>query len=757
PEMHIKTSQLGMLSPDGKCYTFDNRANGFVPGEGVGAVMLKRLEDAERNRDNIIGVIEGWGVNQDGKSNGITAPNEESQASIERNIYKKFKIDPAAIQLVEAHGTGTKLGDPIEVAALKQSFGAYTKKNNFCALGSVKSNIGHCLTAAGIAGFIKCMQALRNKQLPPTIHYQRLNEHISLENSPFYVNTQLRPWEVNGTERRRAAISAFGFSGTNAHLVVSEYMQPAEMKTRKLLINQNGKVAVPLSAKSTEQLYAKVKDLLNFIEGKNDSELDIIEIAYTLQIGREAMDERMGILAESINQLVRKLSDVLEGKKDLPDIYFGRVTQYKESLSIFSQDPEMRETVLAMWMERRNISKILELWVKGLAIDWNMLYGEIKPRRVVLPNYPFARERYWVCPEDYECPNTTRFPNRAPHPLVHVNTSDFSRQSYSSVFCIDDFFLKDHKVALSNGNYTPVVPGAVYLETARAAIGHAAVGSYNSMLIELCDIVWLRPLKVPEKKIILTALYAQSLDSRDTERIEFEIATKENDEEIVHCKGRAKLVEKVSGNKLNLEEMKIAANRGKLTAEEIYEKFTDIGFAYGPSHRIISSIHLGYGQVLAYLELPEVIMNTIDDYILHPALIDGALQAAIGIYKEDAGCFENPAMPFALRRLAIKGKCTKRMVAWLRYSTGDRLSENNLKLDIDICNLDGRICVQIQAFEARIIKRNEKENVDIGFNSPTERTGTADIMGLFNEEYYRNIIDRLAKQDISVETALGME
>src|SRR5205807_2661744 len=230
PDLHIMTAQAGMLSPEGKCYTFDQRANGFVPGEGVGVVLLKRLADAQRDRDIIHGVIQGWGVNQDGKTNGITAPNPESQERLEQEVYERYGINPGDIQLIEAHGTGTKLGDPIEVEGLKKAFSRYTEKRGYCALGSVKSNIGHCLTAAGIAGVMKLLLALKHRQLPPTINFEQLNEHIGLKESPFYVNTGLQEWKLEGAGKRQAAVSSFGFSGTNAHLVIGDYEQPLEIK-----------------------------------------------------------------------------------------------------------------------------------------------------------------------------------------------------------------------------------------------------------------------------------------------------------------------------------------------------------------------------------------------------------------------------------------------------------------------------------------------------------------------------------------------
>ena len=161
PMMHIMTSQAGMLSPLGKCFTFDQRADGFVPSEGVGVIVLKRLEDALAAGDPIRGIIRGWKVNQDGKTNGITAPNQDSQIRLEKELYKHFEIDPATITMVEAHGTGTKLGDPIEVEALISAFRSKTDKTHYCALGSVKSNIGHALAAAGMGSVIKVLLAIR--------------------------------------------------------------------------------------------------------------------------------------------------------------------------------------------------------------------------------------------------------------------------------------------------------------------------------------------------------------------------------------------------------------------------------------------------------------------------------------------------------------------------------------------------------------------------------------------------------------------
>ncbi|WP_245233418.1 beta-ketoacyl synthase N-terminal-like domain-containing protein, partial [Paenibacillus maysiensis] len=254
PAMQHMTGNAGMLSPSGRCYTFDNRADGFVPGEGVGVILLKRLQDAERDGDHIYGVIRGWGVNQDGKTNGITAPSVNSQTVLEQEVYRRFQIDPATISLVEAHGTGTRLGDPIEVEALTAAFHSFTTGKNYCALGSVKSNIGHLLAASGMAGVIKTLLALKHQMLPPTLHFESLNEHIDLQDSPFYINTQLQPWRSEVGRSRRAAVSAFGFSGTNAHIVLEEYAEMRESSQLKAAPEDHRALHFVLSAQSPERL-----------------------------------------------------------------------------------------------------------------------------------------------------------------------------------------------------------------------------------------------------------------------------------------------------------------------------------------------------------------------------------------------------------------------------------------------------------------------------------------------------------------------
>jgi acyl transferase domain-containing protein/aryl carrier-like protein len=218
---YLILSESRALSPDGRCFTFDRRANGFVPGEGCGVVLLKRLADALADGDRVLAVIEGSAVNNDGRTMGITTPNPDAQAAVVRDAQRDADAAPDSVTLIEAHGTGTMIGDPIELRALTDVFRAATDAVGFCGVGSVKTNLGHLASAAGIAGLIKIVLCLQHRWQAPTLHCTQPNPRFDFAASPFTVLTAGRPW----TPRhglRRAGVSAFGFGGTNAHVVLRE-------------------------------------------------------------------------------------------------------------------------------------------------------------------------------------------------------------------------------------------------------------------------------------------------------------------------------------------------------------------------------------------------------------------------------------------------------------------------------------------------------------------------------------------------------
>lgn len=221
-ELYVQSNNAGMISPTGQCRAFDEHADGIALGEAAGAVILKRLDEALADGDRIYGVILGSGVNQDGHTNGITAPSSRAQAELEVEVYQQYQIDPRQISLIEAHGTGTALGDPIEVKALRTAFAQFTDETDFCDLGSVKNNVGHTTMAAGIVSLIKVLKAMEHQTIPPLPNFEHLNPKIDLAGGPFRIQVDAHAWTPPPGVPRTAALSSFGFSGTNCHLVIQE-------------------------------------------------------------------------------------------------------------------------------------------------------------------------------------------------------------------------------------------------------------------------------------------------------------------------------------------------------------------------------------------------------------------------------------------------------------------------------------------------------------------------------------------------------
>jgi acyl transferase domain-containing protein/acyl carrier protein len=352
----------GIMSPDGHCRAFDSQARGTVGGNGVGVVVMKRLEEALADGDQIYAVIKGSGVNNDGAVKvGYTAPSIEGQAQVIGMAQAVAGVEAETITYVEAHGTGTDLGDPIEVAALTQAFRTGTDKKNFCALGSVKTNIGHLDTASGVAGLIKTALALKHRMIPPSLNFERPNPRIDFAESPFYVNSRLSEWKTDGGPRR-AGVSSFGIGGTNAHVVLEEAPErdaTAESAREQLLI---------VSARTRAALETAARNLGEHL--KEHPELNLADVAYTLQTGRRAFNHRRAIVCRSVEEA----ASALESAASRPPATSERVIAGRLVVFMFpgqgAQHVGMaREVYLAEPVFRRQLDLCCELLVPQLGLD----------------------------------------------------------------------------------------------------------------------------------------------------------------------------------------------------------------------------------------------------------------------------------------------------------------------------------------------------------------------------------------------------
>lgn len=421
PETSINFSKARMLSPDGRCRSFDAAAQGFVRAEGCGIVALKRLSQARRDGDIIHAVILGSAVNHDGRTSGLTVPNGPAQQTVIRRALQASGIEPSAVSYVETHGTGTTLGDPIEVGALGAVFGD-RPTNSPLRLGAVKTHIGHLEAAAGIAGLIKAVLALQHQTIPANLHFQTPNPHIEWDRLPVRVPTEHEPWP-KGETPRIAGISAFGFSGTNAHVVVAD--EPTDkMRNPHLREEVGGEPSMPtgkdeeaIAPPSTAAnpsvhlfvLSARTPTALRDLALRYVQHLDrypllrVSNVCMTAAMGRSHFNYRLAMLAESVPALRQTLNAFLNGEKQA-DWFQGKGNRSDPTTSNFLALAAILDRLSSIDESDRDertrlLIELAQFYIQGESIDWRSLYqGHAAYKqaayKVVLPTYPFQRQRY---------------------------------------------------------------------------------------------------------------------------------------------------------------------------------------------------------------------------------------------------------------------------------------------------------------------------------------------------------------------------
>jgi polyketide synthase PksN len=402
PNKFLVMSQGQFASSEGLCRSFGDGGDGYVASEGVGAVLLKPLAQAIADGDQIHAVIKGSALSHSGKTSAYTVPNPNAQAQAVRHALLESGLPAQAVSYIEAHGTGTVLGDPIEIAALGRVYGEASGKNGWlCPIGSVKSNIGHCESAGGIAGLTKVLLQMRHRKLVPSLHSRDLNGNIDFERAPFHVQQSLADWvrpkqSADGREQEwplTAAISSYGAGGSNAHMIVQEHVD-----SRPRAADEVGTQALVLSARSPQALREQAQRLLQAVRVGSFQRSDLADIAYTLQIGREAMDCRLAFVVSSLHDLVLALEAWLAPEAEPTSsvtLLEGNVSSGRDALGALHSDADLQD-VMKAWARNGKFEKLLQLWVQGVPFDWAALHEGGTPRRISLPTYAFARSRYWM-------------------------------------------------------------------------------------------------------------------------------------------------------------------------------------------------------------------------------------------------------------------------------------------------------------------------------------------------------------------------
>ncbi|QDV70563.1 Polyketide synthase PksN [Rosistilla carotiformis] len=630
PGLSINLSQAGMLSPRGLCQAFAASADGFVRGEGCGAVLLKRLSDAIHDGDRIVCCLSGSAVNQDGRSNGLTAPNGLSQQDVIRAALKRSRLTPDAIDYIEAHGTGTPLGDPIEMRALGEVFG---QRERPLLVGSVKTNIGHLEGAAGVAGLIKTCLSLQNQALPQHLHFDQPSDHIDWS-LPIEVTNRYRDWKTETAavcerQLRRAGVSSFGFGGTNAHVIVEEYCPTA---TDESNVSESGLTIVKLSAKTETALEQLTRQ---FACSLPDGSL--AQIAATANLGRDDFQFRRFVIAASREDLVLRLNDPTSSAEP-------QTPRHKDLLSLGQR------------------------YVAGETIDWPAVTPGRRSQMVTLPGHPFVRQRCWV---------TTQKPHETTGPVESTRTAQTLATSESHpllgsrldlagkaiVFESDIAqvdYLMDHRL-----RDEAIFPATGYIEQ-----GLAAAQRIAGKNLGVRDLQLLRPLPVNESgcrvQVVLEPDYSGGYrcsvqhrgDGPWQEHATMQLRDADHEALAIANWNAASSA---------------AVPTKQIEIEKHYASMDAMGIQYGPTFRGLQRLSVQGTIACGEVAFPPS-MADFAVYSLHPALLDACFQVLAALMPGDQHAMWLPVSIDRVDHESLKPSLTKLHVVGrlLRDETSDQ-------------------------------------------------------------------------------------
>ncbi|WCT58029.1 amino acid adenylation domain-containing protein [Paenibacillus kyungheensis] len=701
---------LVMESGSAEIRAFDKNASGTCWSEGFGVVMLKPLDKALQDQDHIHAVIKGSAMNNDGTSNGITAPNADSQAEVLTAAWESAGIPPESISYIETHGTGTPLGDPIEIKGLTKAFRRYTKKRQFCGIGSVKTNIGHAVATSGIASLMKVVLAMQHQKLPQTLSFQAPNPYIHFADSPVYVNDCLRDWETGDTPRR-AGVSAFGFSGTNVHVVLEEApARPARVQTER------GSELFVVSARTENALRSLLTSYSDYL--RENPHVSLADLCYTASTGRKHYTIRLAFFVHTTEELLNKLQTALAGElEDIPQIiphsFFGKHKiifhkQEKQAGELTEQDVvglsdgingRLAE-LTASGITERSAEDISRAYVLGADVDWNIIYKQSACQLLRVPTYPFDRIRYWASGEHLLQQND------AVKQLINAPLLDYciSRTPNESVYetnlSVDkEWVLSEHVIGGQ-----AVLPGTAYLEIALEA-GEQYLGKMPGGIE---DIQFLSPFVVDstETKTLYTVI------REEDQRLYFTIGNAkgslDEEEGTVHAVGELMRADVALAESYDLVEL-ISKFSKTITPDVLKaETSSDRSIVFGRRFQNIDRLYVGEQEALVELNLSSEFAAETNTYWLHPALLDKATGAVSDLLAEDDDLF----LAFAYKRLRIVKRLPEKLFSYVKRLSSS--SKELLTYQVTIMDTNGNVLVEIDKFTVKKLNRKAQNLLNQG-------------------------------------------
>lgn len=656
PSKYVQLCQQQMLSPTGRCRAFSADADGFVPGEGVGVLILKSLGTALRDGDRIRAVIRGSAVRHGGRTNGYTVPSPAAQAQVVSDALAAAGIAGDTISYVEAHGTGTKLGDPIEIEGLKQALGSETE----CTIGSVKSNIGHLEAAAGVASLIKVVLQLEHQSIAPSLHASTLNPALGLEGTGLSFARTADEWRpAKRSSVRRAGISSFGAGGANAHVIVEEAPVAPQMSEAA------SPLVFLLSARSLSQLKDLAAELRRLAAGPAfDTPSALAALAYTLQCGRRHFEHRLAVVASTRRGLQMTLDDYFAGKTSA-DVFSGRITAAIENAP--AQDPTIAGPITAA--RSRDLAK---QWVEGAAISWAPHWSApMVPCEA--PLYEFTADRHWLTP------------------LAQERTGDAAAsKSISMSVPHDASILQQHRV-----KGQAVFPAAAYIDL--CAVEARRDGIQGA--IELKNPTWQIPLVSDGTNASLA--YSCRIRKSGLDRA-VEIVSRALAQDVETFHFRCRVVPAASKSDTSDAALKAAEARcgQEQSLNSVYSAFAQCGIDYGPSFQCMKSARLGSNEAMVLLrQLAPV--SASNDSMFDIGMLDGVLQSAALVLSTRGRPISSAFIPFSAESIRIYGALDRDCFVHVRLISESTSSKT---FAFTAYGADGSVRLEIDGLAFRVIE-----------------------------------------------------
>ncbi|WP_326594152.1 non-ribosomal peptide synthetase [Streptomyces sp. NBC_01294] len=670
PDRFAGLCALGMPSRGDRTRAFGAGGDGFVPGEGVGAVVLKRLDRAEADGDTVYAVIRGTGLNHGGGTGGYTVPNPLAQAAVIGTTLDAAGIDPAAVGYLEAHGTGTELGDPIELRALALAFDGDRPATANLRIGSVKSNIGHGEAAAGIAGLTKAVLQLRHGQLVPTLHAEQLNPKLDLDGTSLHIQRRAEAWpqpaDAEGRPLPRlAAVSSFGAGGTNAHVLLEEYPQTAQPAPARFEANRTP-VVLPLSAPDPERLRTLAARLAGLIAHAPGSETLLAatatptDIAHTLRVGRETWPHRAAVTASDPRRLREALTALAESRPH-PDVATADTADHAEADA--------------------------RAWV----VEGRLPAQDLPGRRVALPTTPFTRRRCTLtAPEGHDprlgAPIDLPLADSVRIPASRTVTARLGGASR---------WVADHVV-----DGTALLPGAFHPELVHEALLTAGESPYRQVIR---DLMW----PAPAAGLPMTVRAELAEPDADGARSFTVEAVTAADGERTAARGwtEAAVADRVQPS-LRYRPEDLARHLAEgVDAEDFYQVFAAHGFAYGPLYRTVRRALRDGEETTARLRLPDG-EDRDGRQVLHPALFDGACQTAAFLLLCEDPAARRRYRPLSVNRLAVHAPVTGEAYVHARRVRAEEASGTHV-FDVRLVDAgSGEVLAEAEGFRIRVEDRD---------------------------------------------------